>query len=142
MKKLVVLSIALFIGGFLMAQEPVHLDTASFKEKVHNYEKSQEWNYLGDKPAIIDFYADWCAPCRQIAPIMKDIAQDYEGDLVVYKIDTEKQKELAAAFGIRALPSILFIPKNGQPQLAKGAMPRQKFDQVINNVFNIPTQPQ
>lgn len=137
MKKLAILLVSILITGMLYAQEPIHLDKQTFKEKVHNYEKNKEWNYLGNKPAIIDFYADWCAPCRQIAPIMEELAADYEGDLVVYKVDTEKQKELAAAFGISALPSILFVPVDGQPQLARGARPKEAYEETINNIFNI-----
>ncbi len=97
-----------------------HLTTEEFKEKVFNYEQNQEWKYQGDKPCIIDFYADWCAPCRMVAPILEELAKEYEGKIDIYKVDTEAEQELAAVFGIRSIPSLLFIPKEGQPQMALG----------------------
>ena len=140
MKKLL---FVLFIAGILStsvyAQEPTHLTEKSFKEKVFNYEKHEKWNYAGDKPAIIDFYADWCAPCKQIAPIIKDLAAEYEDEIAVYKVDTEKQKELASNLGIRALPSILFIPEEGEPQMQKGAIKKPTFEKAIKNVLEVKT---
>ena len=111
----------------------IQLTKAEFLQKVYNYEKSpKEWKYEGDKPAIIDFYADWCGPCRMIAPTLKKLAKEYDGQIVIYKVDTEKEKELAAAFGITSLPSILFIPMKGEPQMAQGAMPKASFKKAID----------
>jgi len=113
----------------------VHLTTEEFKEKVFNYEKNKEWKYEGELPAIIDFYADWCGPCKMVAPILNDIAKDYSGKIVVYKVDTESEKELASVFGISSIPTLLFVPKNGKPQAAKGALPRHSFDTAIKDIL-------
>lgn len=110
----------------------VHLTNATFKEKVFNYEVNKEWKYEGDKPCIIDFYADWCGPCKQVAPILEELAKEYDGEIIIYKIDTEKQRELAAAFGIRSIPSLLFVPASGQPQMSQGALPKEQFVKMIN----------
>jgi len=113
----------------------VHLTTQEFKEKVFNYETEKEWKYKGELPAIIDFYADWCGPCKMVAPILEELAKDYEGKIVVYKVDTESEQELASVFGIQSIPTLLFVPKEGQPQAAMGALPRQSFDQAIKDVL-------
>lgn len=113
----------------------VHLTTQEFKEKVFNYENSQEWKYEGSLPAIIDFYADWCGPCKMVAPVLEELAKEYSGQLVVYKVDTENEQELAAVFGIQSIPTLLFIPKVGQPQAAMGALPKQTFEKVIKDVL-------
>ena len=115
--------------------EVVHLTANDFKEKVFNYETGKEWKYEGTLPAIVDFYADWCSPCKMVAPILEDIAREYSGKLMVYKVDTENEQELASVFGIQSIPTILFIPREGQPQAAMGALPRQTFDQVIKEVL-------
>jgi thioredoxin len=113
----------------------LHLTTQEFKDKVFNYETEKEWKYKGELPAIIDFYADWCGPCKMVAPILEDIAKDYGGKIVVYKVDTESEQELASVFGIQSIPTLLFVPKDGQPQAAMGALPRQSFDQAIKDVL-------
>ncbi|NJO88023.1 MAG: thioredoxin [Chloroflexia bacterium] len=113
----------------------VHLTTQEFKDKVFNYEVNKEWKYLGNKPAIIDFYADWCRPCKMVAPILDDLAKEYENDIVIYKVDTEAEQELAAVFGIRSIPSILFIPVEGQPQMAQGALPKESFKDAIRDIL-------
>ena len=114
-----------------------HLTQETFKEKVFNYEKNKDWKFEGDKPAIIDFYADWCAPCRVIAPILKELSVEYEGKLDIFKVNTEEQQELAAAFGIRSIPSLLFIPKEGQPQMAMGALPKETFQKTIEDILKV-----
>jgi thioredoxin 1 len=111
------------------------LSNETFKQKVFNYEINKEWKYEGELPAIIDFYADWCGPCKMVAPVLEELAGEYKGKLNFYKIDTEKERELSAAFGIRSIPSLLFIPKNGQPQMAMGALPKEAFVQIINDVL-------
>lgn len=99
----------------------IHLTKDMFLKKVMDYEKNPEvWKYLGDKPAIIDFYADWCMPCRKVSPVLEEIAKEYDGKIYVYKINTEKERELASLFGIQSIPAFLFIPMNGQPQMSSG----------------------
>jgi thioredoxin len=114
-----------------------HLTTQEFKEKVFNYEQNQEWKFEGDKPCLIDFYADWCSPCKMVAPILEELAKEYEGKLDIYKIDTEAEQELAAVFGIRSIPSLLFVPKEGQPQMAMGALPKETFIKAIDEVLGV-----
>jgi thioredoxin len=114
----------------------IHLTKAEFLSKVANYEKNPtEWKYIGDKPCIVDFYASWCGPCKMIAPILEDLAKEYEGQIYIYKVNTEEEQELAAAFGIRSIPSVLFCPMTGSPQMAQGAMPKESFKQAINEVL-------
>lgn len=114
----------------------IHLTKAEFLQKVANYEANpSEWKYLGDKPCIIDFYADWCGPCKAIAPILEELAKEYDGQIYIYKIDTEKEQELAGAFGIRSIPSLLFCPMNEQPQMAQGALPKETFKKAIEEVL-------
>jgi len=113
----------------------VHLTAQDFKEKVFNYETGKEWKYEGNLPAIVDFYADWCSPCKMVAPILEELALEYSGKIIVYKVNTENEQELASVFGIQSIPTLLFIPKEGQPQAAMGALPRQTFEKVIQDVL-------
>ncbi len=108
------------------------LNTVDFKKKVFDFEQEKEWKYLGDAPAIIDFYADWCGPCRLQTPILDKISKKYEGKIRVYKVDTEKNPELSAAFGIRSIPALLFIPKSGKPSMNAGLLQEAQLDQVVN----------
>ncbi len=114
-----------------------HLTTDTFKQKVFNYEKNKEWTFEGDIPCIIDFYADWCGPCKMVAPILEELAKEYEGKVNFYKVDTEAQQELAGLFGIRSIPSLLFVPMNEQPQMAMGALPKESFVDAIKNVLKV-----
>ncbi|MDF1560798.1 MAG: thioredoxin [Bacteroidales bacterium] len=114
-----------------------HLTKETFLEKVFNYEQNKEWKYSGDKPCIIDFYADWCGPCKMVAPVIEELAKEYEGKLYVYKIDTEAEQELASVFGIRSIPSLLFVPLEGQPQMAMGALPKESFEKAFKDIFGI-----
>lgn len=114
-----------------------HLTKDSFKEKVYNFEAGGDWKFEGDKPAIIDFYADWCGPCKMVAPVLEELAEEYKGKVDIFKVNTEDQQELAAAFGIRSIPSILFIPMNEPPQMAAGALPKESFEQVIKDLFKV-----
>lgn len=109
----------------------IQLTKEDFKNKVMNYETNKEWKFEGDKPAIIDFYATWCGPCKATAPILEGIANDYEGKIDVYKIDVDQEQELAALFGVRSIPSLLFIPTNGQPKMQVGAMNKAQFESAI-----------
>lgn len=114
----------------------IKLTKADFLTKVVNYEADpQGWKYLGDKPAVIDFYADWCGPCKMIAPILEELAAEYGDSIYIYKVNTEHEEELAAAFGIRSIPTILFVPMEGEPQVARGAMPKASFKETIDKVL-------
>jgi thioredoxin len=109
----------------------IKLTTQDFKEKIFNYDTEKEWKYQGTLPAIIDFYADWCGPCRMVSPILEDLSEEYKDRLVIYKVDTEKEIELSSVFGIRSIPTFLFIPIEGQPMMQPGALPKNVFKQVI-----------
>lgn len=114
----------------------IHLTKAEFLQKVANYETSpNEWKYLGSKPCLIDFYADWCGPCKAVAPILEELAKEYGDKIVIYKIDTDKEQELAAAFGIRSIPSLLFVPMTGKPQMAQGALPKDQLKKAIDEIL-------
>jgi len=114
----------------------IHLTKAEFLQKVDNYEANpNEWKYLGDKPCLIDFYADWCGPCKAVAPILEELAKEYDGKIVIYKIDTDKEQELASAFGIRSIPSLLFVPMSGKPQMSMGAMPKDQLKKAIDETL-------
>jgi thioredoxin len=112
-----------------------HLTAESFKQKVFNYEINKEWKFEGTLPCIIDFYADWCGPCKMVAPILEELSEEFKGKVDIYKVDTEAEQELSAVFGIKSIPSILFIPKSAQPQMMMGAMPKDTFIQAINEVL-------
>ncbi|GAB1403551.1 thioredoxin [Lentimicrobium sp.] len=114
----------------------IQMNKAMFLDKVFNYEENPDtWVYKGDKPCIIDFYADWCGPCKKVAPIMAELAAEYKDEIVVYKVDTDKEKELAQVFGIRSIPSILFCPAEGQPQMTMGALPKTEFNKLVQTVL-------
>ena len=114
-----------------------HLTNETFKEKVFNYEVNKEWNFAGEKPCLIDFYADWCGPCKMVAPILEELSSEYGDKLNIYKVDTEAQRELASVFGIQSIPSLLFVPKEGQPQMAMGALPKEKFKTAIKEILKV-----
>jgi len=114
-----------------------HLTNETFKEKVFNYEANKEWKFEGENPAIIDFYADWCGPCKTVAPILEELKDEYGDKLDIYKVNTEEQRELSSVFGIQSIPSLLFIPKEGQPQMAMGALPKETFKQAISEVLSV-----
>jgi thioredoxin len=112
-----------------------HLTLETFKAKVFNFEANKEWKFEGELPCIIDFYADWCQPFKMVSPILEELSAEYKGKINIYKVDTEAETELAGAFGIRSIPSILFCPKDGQPQMAMGALPKESFKQAIGDVL-------
>lgn len=114
-----------------------HLTKETFIKKVFDYENSKEWKFAGELPCIIDFYADWCGPCKMVAPVLEDLAKEYAGKVDIYKVDTEVEQELASVFGIRSIPSILFCPKDGKPQMAMGAMPKESFVNAIGSVLQV-----
>jgi thioredoxin 1 len=112
-----------------------HLTKETFLSKVFNYEQNQEWKFEGNLPCLIDFYADWCGPCKMVAPILEELSKEFDGKINIYKVNTEVEQELAAAFGIQSIPSLLFCPKDGKPQMAMGALPKQAMTDAINEVL-------
>jgi thioredoxin len=114
-----------------------HLTADTFKEKVFNYEENKEWKFEGEKPCLIDFYADWCGPCKMVAPVLEELSEEYDGKLDIYKVNTEEQQELSAVFGIQSIPSLLFVPKDGQPQMAMGALPKDTLEKAFKDVLKV-----
>ncbi|MBE0646968.1 MAG: thioredoxin [Bacteroidales bacterium] len=112
-----------------------HLTKETFVAKVFDFETNKDWKFEGDLPCIIDFYADWCGPCKMVAPVLEELQKEYNGKINIYKVDTEDQQELSAAFGIRSIPSMLFCPKEGQPQMAVGALPKDSLIKAIDDVL-------
>lgn len=115
----------------------VNLTKETFVEKIFDYENEKDWKFKGDKPAIIDFYADWCGPCKVVGPVLEELSKEYDGKVDIYKVNTEEQSELAHAFGIQSIPSILFIPANGKPEMAMGALPKNVFKEAIKEVLKV-----
>jgi thioredoxin 1 len=113
------------------------LTKETFKEKVFDFENNKDWKFEGEKPCLIDFYADWCQPCKMVAPILEELSEEYDGKVNIYKIDTEAQQELAGMFGIQSIPSLLFVPTEGQPQMAQGALPKDTFERAIKDVLKV-----
>ncbi|MFO7895756.1 MAG: thioredoxin [Candidatus Cloacimonadales bacterium] len=114
-----------------------HLTKETFKQKVFNFDAGKDWKFEGDLPCVIDFYADWCGPCKAVAPVLEELASEYDGKLNIYKVNTEEQQELAAMFGVRSIPSILFCPKDGDPQMAMGALPKDSFKKAFDEVLKV-----
>ncbi len=116
----------------------IHMNDEMFKDKVADYVTSPKiWIFKGDKPCIIDFYATWCGPCKRVAPIFDELAKEYDGKLTIYKVDTDKEQELAAVFGIQSIPSILFVPMEGQPQMYQGAFPKEQYEKLITEALKV-----
>ncbi len=109
-----------------------HLNKETFKTKVFDFDKSQEWKFEGDIPCVIDFWAPWCGPCRMVGPVLDELSKEYEGKINVYKINTDEEQELGAMFGIKSIPSILFVPVDGQPKMAVGALPKNNLKEIID----------
>jgi thioredoxin 1 len=108
-----------------------HLNKQTFLDKVFNYEKNKEWKFEGELPTLVDFWAPWCGPCRMVGPILEELSEEYKGKINVYKVNTDEEQELGGVFGIRSIPSLLFIPKDGQPKMAVGALPKESLIEVI-----------
>ena len=115
------------------------LTTQEFKEKIFNYETQKDWKYEG-LPAIIDFYADWCGACKMVAPILEELSNEYEGKLVIYKVNTDKEQEVSAVFGIQSIPTMLFIGVDGEPMMQPGALPKHVLKQVIEEKLLVPSK--
>lgn len=149
MIKILLLTSILFVGNFCILAcnesksentknmaKPIELTKAQFLSRIANYESnSREWKYLGDKPAIVDFWAPWCGPCRVIAPTLEELANEYQGEIYIYKINVDNEPELASAFGITSIPTLFFIPMNGTPQMAQGALPKATLKDAIEKVL-------
>jgi thioredoxin 1 len=118
----------------------IYLTTQEFKEKVFDYESKQEWDYQGELPAIIDFYADWCGPCKMVAPVLEELSKEYHERLIIYKVNTDVEQELSAVFGIQSIPTMLFIPTEGMPMMQPGAFPKHVFKKVIEEKLLVPVK--
>lgn len=113
------------------------INSGTFKNKVFDYSREQEWKFAGEKPCIVDFYADWCGPCKMLAPVLAELSEKYAGKLDVYKVDTDQEQELSAAFGIQSIPTLLFVPISGKPQIAHGALPKEKLEEIVSGFLNV-----
>lgn len=114
-------------------EKTVHLTKAEFLKKVVDYENNvNEWKYLGDKPAIIDFYANWCGPCKRLSPILEEIATEYNGEIIIYKVNVDDERDIATAFGIRSLPTLFFVPTEGSPSVVEGFLPKEELYKAMN----------
>ena len=109
----------------------IQMTTQDFKDKIFNYDQEKKWNYKGPLPAIIDFYADWCGPCKMVAPVLEELSEEFKDQLVIYKVDTEAEQELAGVFGIQSIPTFLFLPVEADPMMQPGALPKKVFRQII-----------
>lgn len=114
-----------------------NLTKETFLKKVFNYEENKTWKFEGDKPVLIDFYADWCGPCKALAPVLEVLAEEYEGKIDIYKINTEVEQELSAAFAIRSIPTLLFCPLEGEPQMANGALPKADLEKIMADFLKV-----
>jgi thioredoxin 1 len=114
-----------------------HLDGEGFKKRIFNWDESEEWKYEGALPAIVDFYAEWCGPCKMLGPVLEELSGKYEGRMSVFKVDIDKEPDLAGLFGVQSVPTLLFIPKEGKPSISLGALPKPQLEKVIAEVLNI-----
>ena len=124
----------------LIIMATVQMTTQDFKDKIFNYETEQDWKYLGKLPAIIDFYADWCGPCKMVAPILEELSKEYDGKLLIYKVNTDVEQELSAVFGIQSIPTLLFIDTAGEPMMQPGAYPKHILKKIIEEKLLIPVK--
>ena len=114
-----------------------HLTSETFKTKVFDYKTNKEWKFEGSKPALVDFYADWCGPCKTVAPIIEELSKEFSGKIDIYKVNTDEQVELSSVFGIQSIPSLLFIPTDDSPQMALGALPKDSFLKIFKNILKV-----
>ena len=133
---IIAIAFATIFAFSAQAQEVIELNKQQFLEKVWNYESNPDaWQYNGTLPCVIDFNAKWCGPCRKMEPILKDMARKYDGKIIIYKVDVDKEKELASLFGISSIPAFLFCPTNGEPHGTMGAYPADDFEKIIRTVL-------
>ena len=133
MRKKILMAFLCVMAAFpVMAEDVVYLTTEQFKARIFNYETEREWKYLGNKPCVIDFYTTWCGPCKRLAPIMEELSQTYCGQVVCSKADTERERTLAAIFGINIIPQVLYIPVEGKPMMLKGLYPKEEIVRIID----------
>ena len=133
----ILIILTIFLGLNVFAQKHEYLTDKTFKTKVFDYENTKAWKYEGNTPAIVDFYADWCRPCKQIAPILEELSKEYKGKIKIYKVNTDHNPQVSKAFGIKSIPSLLFIPKTGQPSMSTGGMSKASFEKAIKEVLKI-----
>jgi len=114
-----------------------HLTTQEFKDLVFEYDTEKEWNFKGELPAIIDFWAPWCGPCKAVGPVLDELSTEYEGKVDIYKVNVDDEHNLSGAFGIRSIPSILFIPMKGNPEMSMGALPKYELEKAIKEVLKV-----
>lgn len=132
MKKIILAAVLMMAALLVNAQEVKHITKAEFLEKVWNYEKNpEEFKYEGKLPCIVDFYATWCGPCKRLAPILEEVQKEYAGKIIIYKVDTGVERELAAYFGVQSIPTVLWCPKKGRPIMTKGLLPKENIVQII-----------
>ena len=138
-----ILLTALLAIGYILpsaAEGVTYLTTDEFKERIFDYTASREWTYKGDKPCVIDFYTTWCGPCKRLAPIMEELSQTYCDKVTFYKVDTERERELAGLFRINSIPQVLYIPMEGQPMLLKGLYPKGNIVEIIDGFLLNPSK--
>lgn len=121
----------LFLSFKNILMATIQMTTQDFKEKIFNWETEADWKYLGELPAIIDFYAEWCGPCKMIAPLLEELSDEYKGKIIIYKVDTDVEQDLSAVFGIQSIPTMLFIGADGEPMMQPGALPKHVLKQII-----------
>lgn len=140
MKRILILSVVICLTGALQlihAQEVKHLTTAEFKKEIWDFSANKDWKYLGDKPAIIDLYATWCPPCKKLSPILEQIQKDYGKKIQIYKVDVDKEPELARLFNASSIPMMIFIPKDGKTFSVTGLRPQNQIEQIITEKLDI-----
>ena len=115
--------------------KPVEMNTQMFIDRVVDFKNAEEWDYKGDKPAVIDFYATWCGPCKKLSPILDELSSEYAGNVLFYKVDVDREQELAGAFGIQSIPMVLLIPKEGKPYVVQGLRPKAELKEAIDSVL-------
>jgi len=114
-----------------------HLSAEAFKKRVFDWDKNEEWKFEGDLPAIVDFYAEWCGPCKMLTPVLEELSGKYAGKMSVFKVDIDKEPDLAGVFGVQSVPTLLFIPKEGKPSIALGALPKPQLEKAIGEVLKV-----